>query len=76
LAGQLDRAEFFEDEHDVGEDYVTLCVHAGIAGADVICCIALGVHALGEDHNEALTLRGRVRPDGLSSHEPWAYCLA
>lgn len=56
--------EFAEDEHDVGDADVTLCVHAGIAAADVICCIALGVHALGEDHNEALTLLGRVRPDG------------
>jgi hypothetical protein len=34
--------EFADDEGDIGDAYVTLCVHAGIAAADVICCIALG----------------------------------
>jgi len=56
--------EFADDEYEVGDAYVTLCVHAGIAAADVICCIALGVHALGEDHNEALALLEKTRPDG------------
>jgi hypothetical protein len=41
-----------------------LCVHAGVAAADVICCIALGEHAMGEDHQETLALIARVRPDG------------
>lgn len=62
-AAELTR-EFADDETEVGDAYVTLCVHAGIAAADVICCIALGEHAVGEDHNEALTLLSRVRPDG------------
>lgn len=56
--------EFANDEHEVGDAYVTLCVHAAIAAADVICCAALGVHALGDDHNEALALLGKVRPGG------------
>jgi hypothetical protein len=56
--------EFSEDEHDIGDAYVTLCVHAGVAAADVICCIALGEHAIGEDHHEPLDLLGRVRPGG------------
>jgi hypothetical protein len=56
--------EFADDEYDVGDAYVTLCVHAAIAAADVICCVELGVHALGDDHNEALALLEKVRPDG------------
>ena len=56
--------EFADDEHEVGDALVTLCVHAGIAAADVLCCTALGEYAQGEDHNEALDLPTRVRPDG------------
>ena len=43
-------------EEDLVDAYVTLCVHSGIAAADVICCARLGVHAQGQDHNEAVTL--------------------
>ncbi|HWF56087.1 MAG TPA: hypothetical protein VG223_15730 [Solirubrobacteraceae bacterium] len=75
IAGRLRKAEqfldaagtireFADDEHDVGDALVTLCVHAGIAAADVLCCIALGEHAHGEDHNTALELLTRVRPNG------------
>lgn len=46
-----DRAD---DEADVGDAFVTLCVHAGIAAADVICCRALGYHVQGESHAEAI----------------------
>jgi hypothetical protein len=56
--------EFADDEVDVGDAYVTLLIHAGIAAADVICCDALGEHALGESHTEAVELVRRVRPDG------------
>jgi hypothetical protein len=56
--------DFADDEAEVGDAYVTLCVHAGIAAADVICCVSLGKHAAGENHNEALALIGKVRPDG------------
>lgn len=74
-AGRLSKAEqFFEaaetirdfadDEYEVGDAYVTLCVHAGIAAADVICCIELKEHAQGEDHHQALALLKRVRPGG------------
>jgi len=56
--------EFADDELDVADAYVTLCVHAGIAAADVICCVSLGVHAVGESHSEALALLESVRPDG------------
>jgi hypothetical protein len=38
------------DEDDLCDAHITLCVHAGIGAADVICCARLG------DHNEAVTL--------------------
>jgi hypothetical protein len=58
--------EFASDEQDVADAYVTLCVHCGVAAADVICCIALGGHVQGEDHNEAVTQLSRVRPEGAA----------
>jgi hypothetical protein len=75
IAGRLRKAEqfmegaetireFAGDESDIGDAYVTLCVHAGIAAADVICCITLGTHVQGEDHNEAVAHLSKVRPDG------------
>lgn len=56
--------EFAGDEADIGDAYVTLLIHAGIAAADVICCSELGEHALGESHTEAVALLRRVRRDG------------
>jgi hypothetical protein len=56
--------EFAEDEADVGDAYVTLLIHAGIAAADVICCEALGEYAQGESQTDAVELLRRVRPDG------------
>ena len=56
--------EFGDDEAEVGDAYVTLLIHAGIAAADVICCQELGEHAQGESHAEALALLRRVRPNG------------
>jgi hypothetical protein len=44
--------------------FVTLCVHAGIAASDAICCHALGEHAQGENHVDAVQHLKRVRPDG------------
>jgi hypothetical protein len=58
--------EFAADEGDIGDAYVTLCIHAGIAASDVICCIALGEHVQGDDHNEAIAHLSSVRPDGKS----------
>jgi hypothetical protein len=62
--------EFADDEAEVGDAFVTLCIHAGIAAADTICCEALGHHAQGDDHNQATSELSKVRPDGetLSSH--------
>lgn len=40
--------------------YITNCVLAGIAAADVICCARLGVHAQDDDHREAVALLEQV----------------
>ncbi len=69
--GRLRKAEQFieaadlirdiaEEHEDIADAYVTLCVHAGIASADVICCTRLGEHAQGENHNEAIGLLKRA----------------
>jgi hypothetical protein len=67
MRGRLAKAEQFwdvasrlADERDV---YVTLCVHAGIAAADALCCAGLGEHAQGENHNDAVTLLAKVDKD-------------
>lgn len=49
-----------DQEDDLVDAYATLCVHAGIAAADVICCARLGAHAQGQDHNEAVALLASV----------------
>ncbi len=69
--GRLARARAFIDAADVvadlveGDDLaetefaaalVTLWVHAGIAAADVICCVRVGRHHTGENHQAAVKL--------------------
>lgn len=65
--GRMAKAEAFHtsavltsEDENLRDAAVTLYVHAGIAAADVICCARLGVHALGEDHAEAVALLGRA----------------
>lgn len=43
-------------EAELAASLVTLWVHAGIAAADVICCLRLGRHHSGEDHQAAVKL--------------------
>ncbi|HVB04806.1 MAG TPA: hypothetical protein VNF07_00950 [Acidimicrobiales bacterium] len=50
----------FLDDDDLTDAYVTLLIHAGIAAADVICCVRLGEHAMGERHVEAAQLLAAV----------------
>lgn len=50
-------------EADLDNAYVTLCVHSGIASADVICCAVLGKHAHGDNHDEAVTLLKTADPE-------------
>lgn len=62
----LETAEIVEtmadDIDDVTDAYVTLLVHAGVAASDVICCTALGVHAQGESHADAVKLLAKIDP--------------
>lgn len=60
MAVAEDVAALADDSADVADAYVTLCVHAGIAAADVICCKRLGEHARGEDHAAAVKLLRRA----------------
>jgi ornithine cyclodeaminase/alanine dehydrogenase-like protein (mu-crystallin family) len=65
--GRLRKSEQFPDaadvvldladgQVDVADAYVTLCVHAGIAASDVVCCARLAEHAQGDNHTEAIAL--------------------
>jgi hypothetical protein len=56
-----------DDDTHLIDPYITNCVFAGIAAADVICCARLGVHAVGDNHVEAVALLATV-DEGLSKH--------
>lgn len=60
-----DDAREIYDGENIGDAVVTLYVHAGIAAADAICAAALGKHAKGPDHHNAVALLASV--DGLAS---------
>ncbi len=72
IEGRRARAiEFFESAADERDQHaeranagVTHCILAGIAAADVICCRALGRHAQGDNHVQAVALLRSVQPDG------------
>lgn len=51
------------DDEEIADSYVTLCVHAGIAAADVICCARLGRHHQGESHHAAVAFLSQVDKD-------------
>jgi len=53
-------AALADDAVEVADAYVTLLVHAGIAAADVMCCIRLGEHAAGDSHNDAVALLNKI----------------
>ena len=55
------------DDQDIADAYVTLCVHAGIAAADVICCVRLCEYAQGDDHQEAVALLSKTAPTQAKS---------
>lgn len=57
-----------DDGADIGDAYVTLCVHAGIAAADTLCAHHLGRYNSGENHNEATAPsppRNAYKPDAV-----------
>lgn len=66
---RLDQARHFLDVAEVVHDNdldaslsvaASLCVLAGIAASDAVCCLALGKRARGQDHREAEALVARV----------------
>ena len=52
--------QFMNDGTDLRDAYVTMCVHAGIAAADVICMDALGEYHSGQSHDQAARLLATV----------------
>jgi hypothetical protein len=52
--------ETIVDDREIADAYVTLCVHAGIAAADVITCAKLGQHHAGDDHQGAIALLAKA----------------
>jgi hypothetical protein len=70
--GRLKKAtEFYEAAVEIEDGRpnasVDLFVDAGIAAADVICCFRLGVFAVGDNHNEAVSLL-RQADRGVEKH--------
>jgi hypothetical protein len=60
-------ADHAHEETRIADAVVTLCVHAGIAASDVICCARLGQHAQAGDHSEAVVLLGKA-DSGSAKH--------
>ena len=52
--------QFMTDGTDLRDAYVTMCVHAGIAAADVICMTALGEYYTGQKHDQAVRLLEKI----------------
>jgi len=74
--GRLNKANQFltaaETIRDVTDDesadvFVSLCVLAGIAASDVICCSILGEHAQGESHDDATRLLASADKEAAKS---------
>ena len=63
----LDAATLIADQADgeaaAPDAFVMLCIQAGIAASDVICCARLGQHGQGPDHNEAVALLSQADSD-------------
>ncbi|GAA2170965.1 hypothetical protein GCM10009846_03170 [Agrococcus versicolor] len=58
-----------DDGSGVADAAVTLLVHAGIAAADAICARAIGAHAQGQDHRDAIALLASVDRDASKDLE-------
>lgn len=54
---------------------VSNAVLAGIASADVICCVRLGTHATGDNHHDAVLLLGEVADVGKEAGDALAVLL-
>jgi hypothetical protein len=53
-------AEMADEQSEIADVCVTLCVNAGTAASDVICCARLGQYPHGEDHNQAVELLSKA----------------
>ena len=51
---------YIAEDVNLADAYITLCVHAGIAAADVICCSKRGVHSIDSDHKSAVAFLAEV----------------
>lgn len=56
-----------EETDELAAALVTMWVHAGIAASDVICCVRLGRHHVGDDHRQATALL-RSADKGAENH--------
>jgi hypothetical protein len=56
-----------DEAQDVGDAFVTLAVHAGIAASDVICCARLGEHSRSERHDDAVALLKKADPQAAKA---------
>lgn len=59
-------ALLFDDQSessDVGDSFITLAVHAGIAAADVLCIARLGEYSASGAHDEAVALLKSADPE-------------
>jgi dihydropteroate synthase len=52
--------DIISDSPDDTDSFIQLCILAGIAAADVICCAKLGLHSQGDNHGEAISLLKKV----------------
>jgi len=72
--GFLDAAELYRSkEPSVAASNAVL---AAIAAADAACCAALGYHATGESHDEAVMHLSTVAPDGKEAARALRRALA
>jgi hypothetical protein len=62
----LEAAEFYVGDQDPDGRRVAVsnAVLAGIGASDAMCCARLGKHAVGDDHQAAITLVGTIGPEG------------
>lgn len=72
--GFLDAAELYQgDEPNVAASNAVL---AAIAASDAACCAALGYHATGESHDEAVMHLQSVAPEGPEAAKALRRALA
>ena len=68
-------SELGSDDSNLGDAYITLCVHAGIAAADVICCTQCGpaIYRANAQELRSLQLHGIWSPRSDSNRRPAVY---